>query len=121
MSDACIYCDAPATRWCDVVLGFDNADGPLASLDTEIFRCDAPLCEAHAVHLGTIFFHGSPAVTGAETIDHCCEHEQFWTQDVAGEWTSTPERFGPISKDEAARRRYKHRCQAAGPLRLVTN
>lgn len=118
----CIYCAAPATRWCDLVIGFDNSDGPLiASLDTtEIYRCDAPLCEAHASFKGNIFFSGSREVSGVESIDHCYGHEEFWIEGIGGRWHKDTERWEPIDADEAARRRYRHVCQARGGLKLVT-
>lgn len=115
---ACIYCGARATRWCDLVIGFDNSGGTLATLETPVFRCDAPLCEAHAVKKGAIFIDGSPEVTCIESIDHCCGHESFWHEDTRGGWYEDPERWEPISADEAQRRRYRNRCLASGPLKL---
>jgi hypothetical protein len=120
-AQTCIYCGARATVWCDLVIGFNNANGELATLDTEVFRCDAPLCEAHAAHKGTIFFSGSPEVAGAETIDHCCDHEEHWREDILKEWHKDAERWEPIDADEAQRRRYRHRCLAAGPLKALSN
>ncbi|CAN5297235.1 hypothetical protein BH10PSE16_BH10PSE16_01030 [soil metagenome] len=105
----CIYCAAPATRWCDLVLGFDSAGGPLATLKTQFYRCDAPLCPAHAVFKGNIFFSGSKAVAGMESIDHCQGH----APDVGG--------LKPISADEAKQLRHRHRCLAGEPLRAITN
>lgn len=115
---ACIYCGSKAVRWCDLVIGFDNSKGPLASLDTPVFRCDAPLCERHAVFMGNIFFHGSGGA-GCESVDHCCNHEDYWREGMAGGWHPDKERWEPISADEAERRRYRHRCIASGPLRLI--
>ena len=105
----CIYCAAPATRWCDLVLGFDSAGGPLATLKTEIYRCDAPLCKDHAVFKGNIFFSGSKEVRGMETVDHCQGH-------APGEGG-----LKPISASEAKQLRYRHRCLAGEPLRAIAN
>ena len=103
------------------MIGFDNSGGPLASKDTEIFRCDAALCDKHAVHKGTIFFSGSAEVAGVETIDHCCGHEEHWNEGLRGYGHYDTERFEPISREEAERRRYRHRCLASGPLKLISN
>jgi hypothetical protein len=85
----------------------------------EILRCDAALCEAHADHQGTIFFSGTPAVSGVESIDHCCGHaDEGWAQDVAGGWYRNPDRLQPITHEEAAALRYRHQCTAR-PLTLV--
>lgn len=106
----CIYCGAKATRWCDLVLGFSDPDGDgLYSTEdgSELLRCDAPLCQDHAVEKGRVFFSGHPSIAGVETIDHCCGH--------AGD----ERHMRPITATDAQRMRYQHRCCAAGPLRLI--
>ena len=108
MIATCIYCKAPATRWCDRVIGFDSAgsvDGCMATLESEIYRCDAALCEKHASFQGNVFFSGAKGVAGAESIDYCHTHGN--------------DSLMPISSSEAAGIRYRHKCAASGPFRLV--
>jgi hypothetical protein len=110
MSDSakvCIYCDAPAERWCDFVLGFTDPDGDgLFSLDThEFVRCDAPLCVEHAVFQHNIHISGKNGCN--ESVDFCRGHDP------------QEDRWGSITEEDAQRFRYRHRCSAKGPLRLV--
>jgi hypothetical protein len=104
----CIYCGAKAVRWCDFVLGFEDkhGDGLYHSFDDPIERCDAPLCEEHARYIGNIHFKGPPPIGGFETVDHCVGHDGY------REWR-------PLLAGEAEQLRYRHRCQAAGSLRLL--
>jgi hypothetical protein len=125
MSEAqttCIYCGAQAARWCALIIGFTDPDGDgLCSGDGshELLRCDAALCEAHADFQGNVFYCGTPRVSGVESIDHCCGHrEDGWEQAVDGSWIRNPDRFAPITEEEAARVRYRHRCKSHG-LKLL--
>ena len=104
--DACIYCAAPADRWCDYSIGFDNPSGDgLHRIEEKRYRCDAPLCLKHAAAAGTIFWPA--AFGGPDTVDWCIGH-------------APDERHfdTPLTAVEADRVRYRHRCGAVG-LRLV--
>jgi hypothetical protein len=108
-TQTCIYCSAKAARWCDFVLGFEDKRGDgLFSLKEgdKLERCDAPLCEGHARHLGHIHFSGRWPVGGTESIDHCVGH-------------TGSDHWRPLRAGEAEQLRYRHRCQAAGGLQLV--
>jgi hypothetical protein len=107
---SCIYCKAPAVRWCDFVLGFTDPDGDgLFSFDdgSEFVRCDAPLCAEHAVFQHNIHFSGKPPLGGNESVDYCHTHNRY------------DDNMRPITEGEAEQARYRHRCLAAGPLRAV--
>lgn len=77
MSTPCICCGKEATLLCDYPLGYQIAGTiPRAyiDMDSAMFTCDAPLCQACAKHVGNRFFDGVPEVTGVESIDYCPEH-----------------------------------------------
>jgi hypothetical protein len=104
----CIYCGAKAERWCDFVLGFVDPDGDgLYAMDGlhSIEKCDAPLCLAHARHVGNFFASGKRGWN--ETVDHCHTHPP-------NEWWAAAS-----SADEIDRWRVQHRARALGGLRLV--
>ena len=74
----CMWCDSPATRYCDAVIGVEAITASrghrgavtarLTSLDAQQWTCDAPMCDDHARRVGHI--------CGAEpdSIDHCPHH-----------------------------------------------
>lgn len=76
--DKCMWCDKPAVRYCDAVIGVEpkgalrdkagKVTGLLAGLDGMQWTCDAPMCADHAQQVGWI--------SGAEpdSIDHCPHH-----------------------------------------------
>ena len=68
---ACIACGRPATLLCDFVIGFErDHDQPLIGpLDSEMYRCDAPICGTCGTRAGNVFFTGS-----VDTIDYCPVH-----------------------------------------------
>lgn len=78
--EKCMWCDKPATRYCDAVIGMEprgalrdskgNVTGLLGGLDGAQFTCDAPMCSDHARQVGW--------VCGAEpdSIDHCPHHTE---------------------------------------------
>lgn len=108
---ACIYCRARAVRWCDLILGFTDPDGDgLFSFDdgSEFLRCDAPLCEAHAVFQHNLHFSGAWPAGGNESVDYCCGHEDVEL-----------DRWRAMSEEEARGIRFRHQCIASGPLRLL--
>jgi len=76
--EKCMWCDKPAVRYCDAVIGVEpkaalrdksgNVTGLLAGLDGMQWTCDAPMCADHAQQVGWI--------SGAEhdSIDRCPHH-----------------------------------------------
>lgn len=86
VADRCYYCDRPAEYQCDFVLELRAyLGGPAAGMTDEDFvaallspaavrfrACDRPLCDAHRVHRGHIFFCGG----GGEivSLDFCPGH-----------------------------------------------
>ena len=79
----CMWCDAPAVRFCDAVIGFEAtgafrdsnfkvtglATGPRGSgLDLKHWTCDAPMCARHTKQVGHIC--GKPC----DSIDRCPYH-----------------------------------------------
>lgn len=79
MSDLCMWCDKPATHYCDAPIGFEATDasrdkrGHVISLLTgsngQMWTCDAPMCDEHAFHIGTI------CGDDPDSIDHCPHHQ----------------------------------------------
>lgn len=77
MPDACLACGDAATKLCDYVLGFQIArtlPHPVISNDLVMWRCDAPLCNRHAAHVGNVFMCGKFPGAGADTVDYCPAH-----------------------------------------------
>ena len=93
----CAFCDSPATRLCDFILGFEiagwtkcggqaalNANRfeefvpgkglPYTSSGSQCFTCDAPICSACSRHHGNTFFDGDKKHTMVDTIDTCPIH-----------------------------------------------
>lgn len=79
MSDQCMWCDKPATHYCDAPIGFEAMDasrdkrGQVLSLltgsDGQMWTCDAPMCDDHAFHAGTI------CGNEPDSIDYCPHHQ----------------------------------------------
>lgn len=75
MTDKCMWCDRPATRYCDAPIGFEakgaarNKNGTVRQLliggDSRMWTCDAPMCNEHAKQVG--FICGKDP----DSIDHC--------------------------------------------------
>lgn len=95
--DICAFCGKPATNWCDYVLGFtvqswhsctraaafkagrihQYAPGkglPCVGHGSDMFTCDAPLCDSCGSQKGMMFVDGNKANTYATSIDHCPFH-----------------------------------------------
>ena len=78
----CMWCDQPATRWCDAALAMVSAgvrkpkNRPayeVTSIDAMLsgsYKCDAPFCAKHGRVVG--FVCGEDP----DTIDHCHYHAQ---------------------------------------------
>lgn len=78
MADLCLFCNEPATRYCDRAIGMPWVGNTVkmrghaaykvttmeAMLSTD-YQCSAPCCAAHA-HV-----HGFICGEVADTIDHC--------------------------------------------------
>ena len=108
--ERCHYCDCPATRLCDFILGMtalcttfperepmeyrqeeswrvvDAAEG------SEVYTCDRPLCDLHAMHAGQVFFDGDDWAE-RQDIDYCRDH---W-----GRTSHDSRKFPAITADEA--------------------
>lgn len=75
MTDKCMWCDRPATRYCDAPIGFEakgaerNTSGTVRQLligsDSRMWTCDAPMCSEHAQQVG--FVCGEEP----DSIDYC--------------------------------------------------
>lgn len=98
MSELCMFCDQPATRWCDAPLAlvkggestYKGITRPVSTMEAMLsgsYTCDAPFCAAHGNKVGHI--------CGAEpdTIDHCHIH------------AGAPKRNGVLTLDEIAKLR----------------
>ena len=84
MSGKCFYCDAPAVRFCDFVLGWpiggyvrvgyvsSNRFYAVCCKDGPMFTCDMGVCETHNKQIG--MFHASGAAGWSESVDRCPEH-----------------------------------------------
>ena len=105
MGERCLFCDRPATRYCDEVLAlvaggvaFDKRSRPYAISTMEAmmsgsYTCDAPFCDEHGKQAG--IFHSREYF---ETIDYC-----------AGCLRDPPKRHKPLPLDRiAAIRRERH-------------
>jgi hypothetical protein len=74
----CAYCDQPATTLCDYQLRPMPPDWR-KNPGFGLFTCDKPMCDAHAVQVGTMIVctrggrHGDGCCQRM-TIDHCPEH-----------------------------------------------
>ena len=100
MSETCFYCDAPATKLCDMKLGWPiggfvregsislNRFRPIIAMGKLPYTCDRPLCDEHALFRGNIFFCGKEG--SVETVDRC--HEHAHSDDALAE---------PITEEEA--------------------
>lgn len=80
-AEACHYCEAPATRWCDFTwlempqpAGADAVEGlPTIRKQTSTIRyCDRPVCDRHGERVGVWFDMEGPGTT--DTYDHCRLH-----------------------------------------------
>lgn len=70
-----MWCDRPATRYCDAPIGFEakgavrNKNGTVRHLligsDSRMWTCDAPMCSEHARMVGFVCGRES------DSIDHC--------------------------------------------------
>ena len=81
----CLWCDMPATRYCDAVIGFGvvgvtrQPDGSLLPLagpdritgDIPHWTCDAPMCATHAKQVGLV------CGANADSIDRCPWHAEY--------------------------------------------
>lgn len=79
MMRICLFCDQPATIFCDepiamvaggVVLDKYRRPRKVSTMEAMLsasYTCDAPCCEAHAKRIGNICSHGN----GCEGIDRC--------------------------------------------------
>ena len=73
-----MWCDKPAVRYCDAVIGVEpkgalrdssgKVTGLLAGLDSAQWTCDAPMCPDHAQQVGCI------SSADPDSIDHCPHH-----------------------------------------------
>lgn len=73
-----MWCDKPAVRYCDAVIGFEatgatrdrsgNVTGLLTGLDGKQWTCDAPMCAEHARQVGNV------CGEDPDSIDHCPHH-----------------------------------------------
>lgn len=117
MKDGCIYCAAKAVRWCDFIIGFTDPDGDglfsapswlggAAGQDSELLRCDAPLCIEHTNARGWVHFKAPKPIGGFESIDWCKGHTE-------------EEHMRPITRGDAEQVRYRHRCIARPGLVLL--
>jgi len=100
----CIYCDNDneATKYCDFVIGI-NTD---AKIGEKIFRCDAPICDKHALQIG--FIH---AKKFTETIDYCPNcYEEYQNK-------TEPKK---MSQNEAEQERIKAHAEIRRSLIKVT-
>lgn len=80
MSEKCILCGMPATRYCDAVIGVEakgairnkagGIDALISGLDGEIWTCDAPLCGDCATHAGHV------SGSSPDSIDYCPHHAE---------------------------------------------
>ena len=85
--DNCMWCDMPAVRCCDAVIGLEpkgavrngagNVISLLAGLDGVQWTCDAPMCADHARQVGWIC--GSEP----DSIDHCPHHATHGEADMS--------------------------------------
>lgn len=79
--DKCMWCDKPATHYCDAVIGLPAVDalrdkrGNVTALLTgsgasgvASWTCDAPMCSEHTKQIGVMC--GSEP----DSIDHCPHH-----------------------------------------------
>ncbi len=60
----CQWCNKPATKLCDFVIGKGQAGR----------TCDRPLCEDHATNLGNVFYASHEAGHEIDTTDYCPVH-----------------------------------------------
>lgn len=77
--EPCMWCDKPATRYCDAPIGFEavaamrdksgNVTGLLAG-GGKSWTCDAPMCDKHAKMVGIM------CGQEADSIDRCPYHAE---------------------------------------------
>lgn len=75
--EKCMWCDKPATHYCDATIGFEavaalrdkagNVTGLLAG-NGRSWTCDAPMCDEHSSKVGHVCGQESG------TIDYCPHH-----------------------------------------------
>ena len=103
----CATCGNSATLLCDFVLGFEikgwklctgqaalNANRfedfvpgkglPYTGSGSEMYTCDAPICDQCATYIGPIFFDGDKTHTAIESVDVCPLHggHQFYRSPI---------------------------------------
>jgi hypothetical protein len=78
MADRCLFCDQPATLYCDYPLAMVQGDvavvkgvkypiTTMAAMMATPYTCDAPFCAAHGKQVG----HICGGDDGCESIDYC--------------------------------------------------
>lgn len=75
--DKCMWCDKPATRYCDAPIGFEAVDAMRDKAGNVIgllagggksWTCDAPMCDEHGQQVGHI------CGQEPDSIDKCPHH-----------------------------------------------
>lgn len=68
--DTCLWCGAPATHYCDSLIGCERRASDKTLITGEGFTCDAPMCEAHRKQVGHVAMSEGPH----DTMDVCPAH-----------------------------------------------
>lgn len=68
---ACAVCGARATRLCDFPIGWLSEPGRRGEASAWMYRCDVPLCDAHARQDGSSRWSRELAEVGVQGVDLC--------------------------------------------------
>lgn len=116
----CMFCGAPATLYCDGLLGYlakQNPDDPEDKrqyIDIEHrYTCDAPMCGTCATNKGRYFFDGR--VRFMDTVDFCpiCEADS-----KAGEQSPKDRLFSDLTAVTIFRKAHYARVRNVGLKKL---